>query len=569
MKKIHQHKKGYTLDDSQAHEAMHRNWSRRQFLMTSGLAGIGSLALQGLPFNASASFSPDAERDDRILVLLKLNGGNDGLNTIIPNTMQGYYDCRPNIYVPENEQIILDSKYAMPIEMQPLQKHWDNGNMAVIHNVNFTPIQYNRSHFARTKMWEGGYHHAAPNLGDSGWIGRYLNTVLPSFIENPPAMPAAVNIGNYSNLSFKSSVGQMELSFKDAQDFYELVSSGLFYPLLAGNCPAAQEVDFVRAITNSAIRYGETVSKAYNLGVNEVSYGNTVMHSGNELAEQMAIVARLIKGGLGTPVYHVQIRGFDTHANQNLNNWHRNLLGDTATLVDAFMNDLAKQGWQDKVIVMAYSEFGRTKKDNGYNNDNVLPENVGTEHGETNVVMLFGESVNGNMYGDTPEFTTSKHPDSPLPIHDYDDVTPFQEVYASILDDWFCIDSNVTDTILENPHDDVTDTAPYNRISNLFNSPCNPNSAFGLVSNALILGHNTDPNNANIVEIKYAVKQPGDIRLTLEKEGQKWELVNGYHPKAGSFTYQLNRTQYPLLTGECTYHIQTAGQKYSRVMQLF
>lgn len=555
MKKLHQHKKGYTLDDSQAHETMHRNWSRRQFLMTSGLAGIGTVALQGLPFDASASFSPNAERDDRILVLLKLNGGNDGLNTIIPYEMQGYYDCRPNIYVPENERIILDAKYAMPIEMQPLQNLWDNGNMAVIHNVNFTPLQYNRSHFARTKMWEGGYHHAAPNLGDSGWIGRYLDTVLPSFLENPPAMPAAINIGNYSNLTFKSGVGQMELSFKDAQDFYELVSSGLFYPMLNGSCPASQEVDFVRAITNSAIRYGEAVRKAYNLGINEIDYGNTIMHHGKSLAEQMAIVARLIKGGLGTPVYHVQINGFDTHANQNLNNWHKNLLGDTATLIDTFMKDLTRQGWQDKVIVMAYSEFGRTKKDNG----------SGTEHGESNVVMLFGESVNGNTYGDTPEFTTSLHPDSPID----NDTRPFQDVYATILDDWFCLDSELTDSILENPEDDATDTAPYDRVANLFSAPCNPNTAFGSVSNALLLGHNQKADDMNVVEIKYAIKSPGDVKLVLEKDGQTWDLVDSYHPKAGSFTHLLQRNQYSLLPGTYKYNLQAAGKKYSRMMQLY
>jgi len=559
MKKLHQHIKGSTLDDPTAHREMHQNWSRRQFLANAGMAGLGTVLLQGLPFNASASLAPLGERDDRILVLLKLNGGNDGLNTIIPYSQNAYYTLRPDIHVPVNEQIVLDSKYSMPVEMQPLYSHWQEGNMAVIHNVNFHPYQYSNSHFIMSDAWSTGRRPGASNARSSGWMGRYLETVLPSYLQNPTPMPAALNIGAYSNLTFKAeNFGQMELSLQNAEEFYELVKDGLFYPTdIFGNCPAEDEIHFIRTISNTALRYGSVIRDAYNKGTNEANYGNTAIYQGNELAEQLAIVARLIKGGLGTPVYHVQMEGYDTHDNQNKNNWHRNSLGDASTLIDSFLKDLGKRGWKDKVTVMVYSEFGRTKYETGEG------ISAGTQHGNISMMMMFGDSINGGTYGDTQDLSLYGNN-----LGDINNVTDFREIYATVLDDWFCAGTDLTNAVLYNPID-AGDTNLYARISNLFNSTCSESSTFGLLSNALILGHNPDPNNANIVEIKYAVKQPGDVTLTLEKEGQKWDLVNDYHPKAGSFTHKLDRTQYPLLTGECTCHIQAAGQRYSRIIQLF
>lgn len=452
----HNHKKpnlnhnrhGSSLEHGEAHEHDHQNWTRKSFLSTLGIGALGSgFMLGGLSVNAMARTRflnrLVAANNDRVLILIQLGGGNDGLNTIVPVENDVYYQKRPTIAISKEESILLSEDIGMHPAMASLEPIWGNGNMSVIHNVGYE--NPNRSHARATDIWTSASDENE-NLG-TGWAGRFLVEDNPDFIANPQEFPLGVRIGGSATL-FQSEFGNLGVTFGGASQFAQFLEQGGFYN--EESVPAnefGRSLSFARKIANSSFKYLESIQNAADASSNLGGYPDS------GLSKSLSVVARLIRGGLKTKVFLVSKGGFDTHNNQgSTDGGHANLLADIADSVNAFYADLEMDGQHNRALTMTFSEFGRTLDENS---------SQGTDHGSSAPVMLFGP-VNGGLYGDHANLTDLDNSGDPVFSTDY------RAIYTSILNNWFELDISETETVLQGEFQDLgfVDPLPVNSESN-------------------------------------------------------------------------------------------------------
>ena len=536
-----QHKKrlGSALEHGEAHALEHQMWSRRDFLTATGLLGAGSLLLGNMPIRA---FQPSPlmaalanGNSDRILVLIRLDGGNDGLNTVIERGNSFYYNIRPTIAIQESNMWALNAQYGMPLSTNPLQPLWDNGMMKTILNVGYPEPNY--SHFRSYDILASG--SSSDQYWNTGWVGRFLDNEYPVFLETPPTVPPALQIGVESNLIFRSDEANMALAVSSPQEFYQIAQSGQLYETATlGNTPRELELAYVRQTANAAFRYASSIKDAYAKGKNQVDYPTD-----NYLAEQLAIVARLIKGNLGTRVFMVEIGGFDTHAEQF--DYHQLLLGRLANAVKALYDDLGFGGnteWPKKVLGMTFSEFGRTIFEN---------DSLGTDHGWGTHMLLFGGEIGNGVVGQYQDLS------NPDPYSDPPFSVDFRSVYSTVLQDWLGNSSQLANFVMGGQAlpviQGLVPPAPQNSGDN----------------NACVLqGHN--PGAApDTIEIKYAMMQNGPIRLQLlDRGGQVLRtLVNEYKDR-GSYVFAFKPAEWYVSPGIYQYRLQSGGQVFQREIKI-
>ncbi len=526
---------GSALEHGKAHDQDH-NRSRRDFIKNMGLAAFGAPLLLGstpvAAFNAAPLLAGlNATECDRILVLIRLKGGNDGLNTLIHRGNDEYYNIRPSIAIQENNLWALNDDFGMHSATQDLQSFWQEGKMKVIHNVGYPNQNY--SHFRSSDIWASA---SDSNVEDNtGWIGRLMEHNFPAFMDAPPIVPPALQIGVQTNQVFRGYDNSMALSISNPTEFYQIAQSGQLYDTsMLGDCAPDQELDYVRQTANSAYRYSETIRDAYNSGLNQGNYPN------NFLAEQLAIVARLIKGNLGTKVYLVTLDGFDTHADQDGN--HAELLSYLGTSVSAFFNDLSASGQDQNVLGMTFSEFGRTIFENG---------SEGTDHGTGGPMFLFGpESLGSDFIGTPPDLV------NPGPFGDPEYSVDFRSIYSTILQDWLCVNPAITDHVLGQSFDLIPGLVP------------SGNPPIGSNETAVLLGHNPDPNAPGTILLKYAIKQRGTTRLRiLTSSGQAIRTLFSAFREPNSYTFSFKPLDYFLPPGHYIYQLDTGGKIYSRELR--
>ncbi len=412
---------------SKGHDHEHAKWNRRSFLQALGLVGGGSMMLNGMTLTASRP-SPLAaalseSETDRILILIRLKGGNDGLNTIVPiYDFDNYSNLRPTLRFNQNDLINLSPDLGMPNFMGSLESLWGNGAMKVVQGVGYG--NQNLSHFAGSDIWASTDLN---NSTQSGWLGRYFEGLYPDYIINPPEVPAAVQIGSIGNLIFDGDSGNYAFSVANPNQLEAIAESGTFHDMQnLPDCTYGDQLQFMRGTTNTTYTYAGTIHDAFSNSSNAVEYNE------QGLGRQMGIVARMIKGNLGTKVYMVTLGGFDTHANQE--ELHQQLLADLADSVKLFYDDLASTGHDQNVLCMTISEFGRRPDENGSN---------GTDHGAAAPLFLFGAGLNGNGFiGDHPSLTALDFVGNLIPGID------FRQVYATVMKEWLCIDPTVVDNTL-------------------------------------------------------------------------------------------------------------------------
>lgn len=524
---------GASIKHGDAHKKDHRKWSRRDFLVNSGLVTLGSglmlgsasvSAFQPSPLMASLS----ANGCDRTLVLIRLEGGNDGLNTIIQRDNDEYYNIRPTLAVQEANLWGLSTEFGMPNEMIDLESMWGDGRMKVIHNVGYPDQDY--SHFRSSDIWASASD--TDEYVNSGWFGRYLDNEFPAFLSAPPTVPPALQIGVSTNLVFRADYGNLALAISNPTEFYQIAQTGDLYDATnLGNCASEVELSFLRQTANNAFRYSETIRVAYNAATNEAPYPT------NDLAEQLAIVARLIKGNLGTKIYMVTIGGFDTHANQNP--LHQELITEVATAVKAFYNDMDASNLSNEVLTMTFSEFGRTIFENG---------SEGTDHGTGAPIMLFGGTDLGSGFVGTPPDLVNVGP--------YEDPAfsvDFRSVYATVLQDWLCTDPTVTDYVIGQPIDTINGLVPQG------------NPSVGSNNTAALLGHNPSTATTGAIAIKYSILRRGTVRLRiLDQSGQPLRTLINEFKERGSYTFDFNPPSFYLPPGNYLYQLDTGGKIYNR-----
>ena len=413
---------------------------RRTFLKNTGkIISLGSIlpgfVFTALPSNtAFGALMAGAQENDNVLVLIQLNGGNDGLNTIIPiDQYSALSNARSNILIPENKVLKLKGfdKTGLHPSMQELQTLFNEDKFSIIQNVGY-PNQ-NFSHFRSTDIWMSGSD--SNEVLNTGWLGRTLNNEFPNFPNGFPNTempdPLAIQIGFTVSTVFQGPTVPMAVSLADPDSFYELVND-TYAP--TGNNAIGKELLYVRTIMRQANAYNTVIKKAADMVKQQNTYP-----TGNPLADQLKIVAKLIKGGLKTKIYMVSIGGFDTHASQVDNSDttkgdHATLLSRLSQAIYAFQNDLKFLGIENRVIGMTMSEFGRRVKSNG---------SMGTDHGAALPMMLFGTQIEKGIFGKNPTIPDNANENDNIPMH-YD----FRSVYASILNQWFCIPPDQIKNIL-------------------------------------------------------------------------------------------------------------------------
>lgn len=424
----HQHShRAIALEHGKAHDDDHAAWSRRDFLMQSGLVAVGgTIMLNGTPVKAlggSSLLDHLAQLDtDRVLVLIQLNGGNDGLNTVVPKTNDLYYSARPTIAIPENQTIYLDDDYGLHSAMTPLEATWGEGEMAVVHSVGYpTP---DLSHFRSTDIWVTASD--SQEVLHTGWAGRYLETQYPEYTTNPPDAPPAVQLGTSTPLLFQGAGVNLGMTLFDVELFLQIAAGGTPYdPADVPDTAYGDELAFVRTVANDAFRYLEAIQEATEAAQ------NTAVYPAGPMPDALAACARLIKGQLDTRIYLVALGGFDTHANQT--GQHDNLLQTLSEAVTAFYEDLSETGDGDRVLTMTFSEFGRRIAQNG---------SGGTDHGTAAPLFVFGDGVNGGLYGDGPDLENTDA-NGNLVFS-----TDFRSIYSTVLQDWFGLEEATVDSVL-------------------------------------------------------------------------------------------------------------------------
>ncbi len=368
------------------------------------------------PFDIAQVTSRPGVPDDNVLVVVQMGGGNDGLNTIVPFTDDAYYRARPALAVPRNEVIQVTGELGFHPRMAKFKEMQDRGVAAIIQGVGYP--NPSRSHFKSMEIW----HTADPEgrVMHVGWIGRYFDSKCPVCVEPT----AGVNIGPSMPLAMRAEGGQGVTL--DNPDTFQWMPSldGVgareeqeLFKLL--NAPAPNEpgtIDFLRHTAMNAVLSSERVREAMRQYKGGIDYPN------NRFASSMRLIAQMIAGRLPTKVYYAHMTGFDTHAGQL--GVHATLLEQLSTGVDAFYRDLETQGNADRVIVLAFSEFGRRIAENG---------SAGTDHGTAAPIFVFGKRIKPGFHGQQPSLTDIADGDLK---HSID----FRSVYATVLDKWLGAD---------------------------------------------------------------------------------------------------------------------------------
>lgn len=427
---------GTTLNNPKEHIQDHKKWSRRSFLRDFGLLSGSGIVLGGLPIHtllgSPLSYALNCSGSDRILVLVKLNGGNDGLNTIIPSYNYGrYQQLRPGIHIPQSQTIQLNAELSLNRRLESIMPMWQEGAMKVIENIGY-PDQ-NLSHFRSSDIWNSASD--SDTLETSGWLGRFFEDKYPDFINSAPDCPPAVAIGGGSLITTNTDGLNMAVNFQSPDQLRSIAERGSLFDVVdVPDCLYGEQLAYTRSIANTIYRYAETLGEAYDSSSNTVSYPT-------ELGDQLALVARLIKGDLGTQFYTASLGSFDTHASQV--NTHNTLLQNLSDSVSAFFNDLKASGHDKKVLLLTYSEFGRRPEQNA---------SQGTDHGAAAPSLIFGSGLNGNgVLGGLPDLDDLDRNENLKYRVD------FRSLYASLLEHWICIDPQLVNQILGANHDRMHD----------------------------------------------------------------------------------------------------------------
>ena len=390
---------------------------------------MSSIASASLPFALSgfpifANNKPNdynfSEDNENVLVLIQLQGGNDGLNTVFNlNQYDNLQAVRSNIIIPETDLLEVNDATRFHTNMTGMQQVWNKEKLAVIQNVGY-PNQ-NRSHFRSTDIWNSASD--AEEYISSGWIGRFFTENHPQFPENYPnennTDPFAITIGRIISETCQGPVANFSMALEDPDN------PGTAAVTSNGDAPDncyGDALTFVNDTVSQTNAYADVIKNASSSG-NNLSQ----KYTDSNLAEKLKHVARLISGGLKTKVYIVQLGGFDNHDNQVVEGEtktgkHAELLKELSDAIDAFQDDIELLGIDNKIIGMTYSEFGRRIRSNG---------GLGTDHGTAAPLFLFGSCVNNTILGDAPEIDTQVDEKEGVQMQ-YD----FRNIYSTILTDW-------------------------------------------------------------------------------------------------------------------------------------
>jgi uncharacterized protein (DUF1501 family) len=548
---------------------------RRDFITKVPAIGAMSYVLDGVLFNSMSVASPLQKLaahcpNDRVLIILQLHGGNDGVNTIIPlGDYERYQFARPNIALAEKgprAAIKLDSTLAnsqqagLHPSMTGIKDLYDQGKVKIVQGVSYE--NHNGSHFrSRDIMFMGC---GANEFVSSGWVGRYLEDYYKpkkypeDFPNTEMKDPLALEFGNDVSLVFHQDDDiSTSISIDNPQQFFDLINNlpgfddvegvdprGIPPQGLSGS-PYGKEMDWILSLEQKTDEYDDRLLEVYNKGkaaAPGVTYPETYPLTApkarlyNPLSAPLQIIANLIHGGCQTKVYLIRTGGFDTHAEQVVLNQpsmgnHAALLYHISAAMHAFQEDLKQRGIEDRVLTVTTSEFGRRVYSNA---------SLGTDHGQAAPVLIIGKNVNPGVLGNNPDMGK----DNVEMQYDY------RQLYASILKDWMCVDAEKVDKEFGIFWGDYPGRG--NTLSIISNSQVSirdfVRQRFGL--------NNCYPNPAtNATAISFYLNAEVQVEITLlSNNGKVLKKIFNETRGMGEHSVLVDLREYP--TGQYFYHIK-------------
>ncbi len=457
---------------------------RRNFLKKLPVAVSIPFTIGGIPLNVMGenvlSKLAGQSTNDKVLIILQMHGGNDGLNTLIPVTdYDQYYSRRANIaipakdsvrkYIPVDSTLPLDAQVGFHPDMQAMKGMYDQGRLGIFQGVSYK--NNNGSHFrGRDISFMGG---GSDDYFNSGWIGRYLQQeyapeTYPADFPNPDMEdPLALEMGSDVSLIFHQANNiPTSISLNDPVGFFNLVDDlegyddidvdprGMPPGALLGS-PYGKEMQWILGLEDKSKDYAERLYNVYQLGSEStVTYPESYPFNAptgskiNRLTPQLKLIARLLDGGCQTKVFMIKIGGFDTHASQVESydptmGVHAALMYHISTAMKAFQEDLRAKGLEDRVLTITTSEFGRRIHSNG---------SYGTDHGTGGPVFVFGKNAIPGVKGVVPD----------LSKNNVELQFDYRQLYANILKDWMEVDQDkVNDIFFGNFIDGTVDGVTY------------------------------------------------------------------------------------------------------------
>ena len=348
---------------------------------------------------------------DNVLVVIQMGGGNDGLNTIVPWSDEGYHRVRPGIRLTENQVLKLNDRIGFNPALKGLHELYQRGRVALVQGVGYP--NPNRSHFEATQIWET----ASPDRPQQyGWLGRYLDRRFSGGAK-PASLFEAVSLGDALPAALVAShvevpaIGALNaFGYNTGRDLASKQSAGVLYD---GAKPGQSPYLALVAQTARDAYHGGDVLRRQT-----AEFTNKATYPPNGFAQQLALAAKLIGSTAGSKIVFVSIGSFDTHAGQRAQ--QDRLLGYLGDGLLAFYEDLAAHGLDTKVLTLTFSEFGRRVAQNASN---------GTDHGTAMPLFVVGGRVKGGIYGEHPSLTDLDHGDLKFS-------TDFRAVYATVIEKW-------------------------------------------------------------------------------------------------------------------------------------
>jgi uncharacterized protein (DUF1501 family) len=390
----------------------------RRTLLVGGVSIFGGMWLLGREARAQSEGgkkSASGTAPARTLLLLELNGGNDGLSCVVPHADDIYHRSRARTGIAAKDVLRIDDYRGFHPNLKKLREIYGDGHMAIVEGAGYP--QPNHSHFTSQDIWHTA--RASGRASGDGWIGRVLEKLYPSDVQNPHA----IHVGQSMPYSLKSSTRPV-VSF-DEPPAYRWAENGSAIAAagaepMAGAPqvgPQGSPIPQIRSILRNAHQSSEEVRRAV------ATYKPRVEYSADALSQDLRTAAALLQGGIGCRVLSVTQQGYDTHEDQRRR--HDKLMGELDRGLSAFLSDVRGTPAGDNLVVLAFSEFGRRVEDNA---------SMGTDHGTAGPMFLFGTPVKGGIYGKHPSLAELDEGDL---IH----TTDFRDVYAGVLQHWMQLDS--------------------------------------------------------------------------------------------------------------------------------
>jgi uncharacterized protein (DUF1501 family) len=506
---------------------------RRNFVQSVALSSIGApLVLKNFKFGAVTEdlFKSSKAAGDRVLVIIRMNGGNDGLSTLVP--LDQYANLaiqRSNILIPENQLLTITPTNALHPSMSGMRDMFNNERLSIIQNVGYP--EQNRSHFRSMDIWTSGM--LDPNA-TRGWLGRYLDQQFPNFPEDYPDTqnpdPFAISMGYEVSATCQGLAANFSVAINNPFDSYNLVETGQ----VNDGTYYGSHMEYLSTLIMQANAYGAQVNAAANAG----SSLSTMYDPVDDVSKNLKYIAQMISGGLQTKIYIVNVNGFDTHDGQVVSGApttgaHANLLSRISKAVAAFQHDLSLLGLEHRVAGMTFSEFGRQIASNASD---------GTDHGDAAPLFLFGSCINTGIIGPNPVISNTVVDQAGVPMQ-----VDFRDVYASILKDWFEADPTEIQGMFEQTVNFIPVLSSCNlgveEISKgndvlIFPNPCVDQTTLKFkCSNEKVTVRVYDTSGTLISEVCSKEFQPGEHLVPISMDGHpSGNYIVTVHKNSGTFT---------------------------------